>query len=428
MKARFGTILFCIALLALTSITAYTQTDTALIYQVKGKVVDISTSDPISSASIFIGRSSVGTVTNMEGEFVLKVPRGYMSDSVVFSCMSYESLTIGIDQLNKEHNLVQLRSFPIPLEEVTIINQDARYLITEAIAKIRYNYSDQAMMVTSFYRESIRKGRKYTRVSEAVLEGYKASYTSIFEKDRVTILKARKSSGFKNRDTVIMKLQGGPLTMFNLDFVKDPGELLDINIMPYYQYHLSGQTRIGNKQAYVISFHQVPEIEVPLYKGSFFVGVEDLSFMGAEFHIHEDHVDRAAEFMVKTEPLGAKLDVDKAEYVINYRFFNGKWHFSYILTEIVIKVNWDKKLFNSNYTIRAEMAVTDVDNKNINRFDKADIVRDKDIFTEQINEFEDPEFWGDYNIIRPEESIQSAIERMGRNSQFSSSPGSGSNR
>lgn len=428
MRTQLGSILVIIGLLALTTHKAYTQTDSTLFYQVKGEIVDKSTADPVPSASIFIEGSSVGTVANMEGEFVLKIPRSYMNESVVISSMGYESLVVGIDQFNKEQNLVKLKVIPIPLEEVTIVNLDARYLVAEAIEKIRNNYSVQPLMVTTFYRENIRKGRKYVAVSEAVLRGYKASYASIFDLDRVSILKARKSSDFKNRDTVILKLQGGPLTMFKLDFVKDPGELIDKNVMPYYQYHLSGQTRIDNRQAYVISFHQLPEIEVPFYKGSFFVGVEDMAFLGAEFHLHEDHMDRAGEFMVKTEPFGANIDVDKADYVVNYRFFDGKWHLSYVRSEIVVKVNWDKKLFNSTFYIKAEMAVTNVDSTNIIRFHKADMVRSKDIFVEQIEDFEDPEFWGDYNIIRPEESIQSAIERMGRNSQLSSPPGPGSNR
>ena len=216
--------------------------------------------------------------------------------------------------------------------------------------------------------------------------------------------------------------------MFQLDFAKNPGELLDREMLPYYEYHLSRQTIIDNRLAHVITFHQLPEIDVPLYKGNFFVGVEDLAFMGAEIHLHEDHMDRAAEFMVKSEPSGAKIDVDKADYLINYRFFQNMWFLAYVRSEIVVKVNWDKKLFNSTFTIKAEMAVTNVDSMNITRFEKADMVRKKDIFVEQIADFEDPEFWGDYNIIRPEESIQRAIERMGRNSSLSSPPGAGSNR
>jgi hypothetical protein len=246
--------------------------------------------------------------------------------------------------------------------------------------------------------------------------------------DRVSIKKAHKSSDFKNRDTVVLKLQGGPHTMFQLDFVKNPGELLDQNVMPYYEYHLSGKTMMDNRLAYVISFHQLPEIDVPLYKGNFFVGVEDLAFMGAEFHLHEDHMDRAAEFMVKAEPFGAKIDVNKADYVINYRFFHNKWHLSYVRSEVIIKINWDRKLFNSIFSTKVEMAVTDIDSLNIVRFKKDETVRRNDIFIEQVSDFVDPEFWGDYNIIRPEESIQSAIDRMGRKNQFSSPPGPGSGR
>jgi len=74
------------------------------------------------------------------------------------------------------------------------------------------------------------------------------------------------------------------------------------------------------------------------------------------------------------------------------------------------------------------MAVTNVDSTNVTRFDKEEMVRSKDIFEEQVADFEDPEFWGDYNIISPEESIQSAIERMGRNSSLSSPPGPASDR
>ncbi|KKK63630.1 hypothetical protein LCGC14_2992340 [marine sediment metagenome] len=60
------------------------------------------------------------------------------------------------------------------------------------------------------------------------------------------------------------------------------------------------------------------------------------------------------------------------------------------------------------------MAVTDIDPENIIKFKYRDSYRRDDIFIETIDDFEDPDFWGEYNIIQPEESIQSAIERIGR--------------
>lgn len=423
MRPRLGTIWISLVLSILFTQSTFSQTDSIFLKQVKGRIIDGATNQAVPFASIFIAGSSVGTVANTEGDFVLKIPGTYINDSLLISCMAYESLVLGIDQLDDEQNLLRLRSIPIPLEEVTIVNKDARDLITSALANIRINYSNDPMSVTTFYRESIQKGRKYVAVSEAVLEGYKSSYSSSFEMDQVSIKKARKSSDFKDRDTVILKLQGGPHTMFQLDFVKNPAELLHHEILGYYEYHLIGRTKIDNRLAHVISFHQLPEIDVPLYKGIFFVGVEDLAFMGAEFHLHEDHMDRAAEFMVRSEPVGAKIDVDRADYVINYRFFQNKWSLSYVRSEAVFKINWEKKLFNSTFTTKIEMAVTDMDTANVAKYKKAETIREKDIFIEQVADFEDPEFWGAYNVIQPEESILASLKRMGRKAQSSNSPG-----
>lgn len=60
------------------------------------------------------------------------------------------------------------------------------------------------------------------------------------------------------------------------------------------------------------------------------------------------------------------------------------------------------------------MAVTDIDPENIIKFKYRESYHRDDIFIEAIDDFDDPNFWGEYNIIQPEESIQSAIERIGR--------------
>jgi hypothetical protein len=155
MRPRLGALLLGIGLYALTAQIAISQTDSTLIYQVKGRIVDSNTDEPVAIASIFIAGSSVGTVANMDGDFILKIPKEYRKDSLVISNMGYESLMVGIDHFNSEQNLVQLKAIPIPLEEVTIVNEDARKLIISAIEKIRNNYSVDPLMVTTFYRESI---------------------------------------------------------------------------------------------------------------------------------------------------------------------------------------------------------------------------------------------------------------------------------
>jgi hypothetical protein len=41
------------------------------------------------------------------------------------------------------------------------------------------------------------------------------------------------------------------------------------------------------------------------------------------------------------------------------------------------------------------------------------------VFTEEVTAFADPEFWGDYNVIEPDQSIDQAIRRLARKVRFS---------
>ena len=63
----------------------------------------------------------------------------------------------------------------------------------------------------------------------------------------------------------------------------------------------------------------------------------------------------------------------------------------------------------------SEMAVTNVEKDKINKFKYNEISRYSDILAEQVTQFEDPDFWGDNNIIKPDESIEEAIEKLSKN-------------
>jgi len=118
--------------------------------------------------------------------------------------------------------------------------------------------------------------------------------------------------------------------------------------------------------------------------------------------------------MVKKKPAGAEVNIEKAIYHTSYRYFNGKWYLSFVRNEMVIFIKWKKKHFRSRYTTAAEMAVTDMDTVNIEKFKNQSKININDVFIEKVDNFKDPEFWGDYNIIHPEEPIQAAIKRMGK--------------
>ncbi len=77
--------LFTIIALSLLTICAQAQS-------VKGKVVDITTGNPIPNASIYLNGSSKGTVSNTQGEFILNTTETNIP--LVVSCVGYQSEVI----------------------------------------------------------------------------------------------------------------------------------------------------------------------------------------------------------------------------------------------------------------------------------------------------------------------------------------------
>jgi phage terminase large subunit GpA-like protein len=108
-----------------------------------------------------------------------------------------------------------------------------------------------------------------------------------------------------------------------------------------------------------------------------------------------------------------------ATYMVKYREQDGKWYFAYSRAEVKFKVNWKKKLFNTNYTTMSEMAITDRTDEEVIKFAGKDKLRNSDIFIEEVAAFADTEFWGDYNVIEPDQSIESAIRRIAKKVKFS---------
>ena len=69
------------------------------------------------------------------------------------------------------------------------------------------------------------------------------------------------------------------------------------------------------------------------------------------------------------------------------------------------------KLFGSTYNIFFEMAVTELDTINVQRFAREERAPVHSVFSETINNY-DRAFWGTDNYLLPEESITDALARI----------------
>ncbi len=391
-----------------------TDSDTVSFVTFSGKVVDSESEKPVIFASVYKEGTSLGTVTNSDGEFLFKVPKEKVEGKLGISYIGYRDYAVPFNELDKKDILIKLIPSPIPIREVVIRTDDPNDLLRLAKAKIPENYRTNPLMFTSFYRETIKQNRHYVSISEAVLDIYKSGYSNSFDYDRVKIYKGRKSMDVKKMDTVLFKLQGGPKTSVLLDVVKNPASLLSEEYMIYYDYKFSGIIEVDNRQTYVISFDQKKDIDYPLYAGKIYLDAGNLAISGLEFSLSETGLENAASELVRKRPLNMKVDVEGAHYLVNYRKLDGKWQLNHVRTELNFSCKWKRKLFKSRYTTMLEMAVTDSDSTNIEKYKARESAKLSDVFAEQVNYFLDEDYWGEYNTIKPDESIESAIARLNR--------------
>ncbi|MFC2098128.1 carboxypeptidase-like regulatory domain-containing protein [Bacteroidota bacterium] len=379
-----------------------------------GIILDSKTRKPIVFANVVIRGTNVGTVTNGDGEFLIKAPGNLNVEEIEITHLGYRSKAVKLADLTEKNNEIRLEIATVPIEGITISYGNPEELIRQAVANIPDNYSNNPVMLKAFYRETIKQNRNYVGVAEAVLDIYKTEYRTIAGTDRTRIYKGRKSQDVKKMDTIVVKLQGGPFISLMLDVAKNPGEILSEDYLELYTYTYGGLTTVQDRQSMIIYFEPKPYIQDPLYAGKIFLDSENLAIIGIDFNLDEDKLNMASGLFVRRKPASLKIDIESANYLTKYRINDGTWYLSYIRTELDFKCRWEKKLFSSNYALMSELAVTDVSKENITKFRYNESSRYSDVLAEQVNQFNDKEFWGHDNIIKPDESIEEAIEKLSR--------------
>ena len=388
---------------------------------IKGKVVDKETLNALVFASVTLKESNIATVTNIDGEFIIKVPENDASKNLEISFLGYKNKVIPISEMrnNGYKNIITMESAPIPIKEIIIKPVMPDEIMERAISSISKNYPDIPNLMTAFYRETIRKNRTYVSIGEAVVEIFKAPYNSDFRFDGTRIYKGRKSTDVEKVDTVLFKLQGGPVTSLELDIVKNPEAILTKEAMKYYDYSLSGVVEIDNKPHFIIDFIQKPDVDIPLFMGKFYIETTSYAITSAEFGFNLSNKEAAASLFIRKKPLGMNVTPEVATYMVKFREQEGKWYFAYSRAEVKFKVGWKRRLFHTTYSTMSEIAVTDRTDKEVIKFAGKDKIKYTDVFSDKVSAFTDPEYWGDYNVIEPDQSIESAIRRLAKKLKFS---------
>lgn len=383
--------------------------------ELQGAIKDSSTRQPVAFASIGIPAGAIGTVSNDDGGFILKMPRSGMNDTLFVSSVGYRTYALPLKELAADRPLVIFLSpVSLALKEVVVRPLDPVRLLTDALHSIAANYSGQPVMMKGFYRERVWQSDELIAMSEAVIDIYKAPYTDNQAVDQMKLLKGRRSRDVKQSDLLDhMSISGG----LRVDFVKYGVHFLLPNNFKYYDYQLTDILSDGKDTTLVIAVDMKDNIRQPLLKGKIYLDAASLAFTGIEYGYSPKGIQYVNAGGKGQKKIVRKLDLDvetlSAETKVKFSRQGNTWYLQSARSDYKARVKREQRNSDDLVVYRADFVITETDKVHVNPIRKEEQLVTFGIdLGKQIGQDYDPAFWKNYNYILPEENTRENIKKL----------------
>ena len=275
---------------------------------VSGLIKDNVTKRPLASANITVPGTNIGTVANAEGKFSLKLPAVYKDKTIEVSHIGYHNSSLPLSTTPLSGITIWMKPYSNLLNEIIVYSNNPRQIVEEAISKIAMNYSDKNNMLTAFYRETVQKRNRYISISEALIDIFKTPYAKrSIDRDRVQVLKGRKLLSQNRKDTLSVKLAGGPYLSIFMDVIKNQNLLLNKNDLTYYDFWIEDPVSIDNRLQIVIGFRPRIKSEIALLYGKLYIDRQQLALSRAEFNLDLTDKVKAVSTILLKKPMGLRF-------------------------------------------------------------------------------------------------------------------------
>lgn len=413
---RITTLTCCCVLLAAI---LRAQTTPPLI--IEGRLTDAATGEPVAYASVGIAGTAVGTSSNADGYFILRIPASLQKDGVGIriSCVGYETAVI-VNPSTVLH--VEMKQSKTVLKDVLILGKDLnpKSIVRRAFRNIPRNYNTKPFIYQSFYRHYCKDDSVYGRLIEAAVDiykrkGYKVQQPFPGWKDEVRVNQLRRSY-----DNTRVSAAHAPIALYSVmanDLVGyqvgSPATVF-LAVKPYHVsrlrknmgkaiFSLEGITRYDGREVYIIHYKMNSSTDSTVISlASLLYGKEE----GTLYISSEDYAILKSEYQSDTP-------YNHTESMAVYRKFNNKYYLYHAMEEG--RSFQRKDSFNHIYHL--ELITTDIQAKNIEPFKGKEPSR-----VELLRLKYDSVFWDNYNILKAtplEEKIVADLERqMSLKSQF----------
>ena len=200
MKSTYFTSLLAVMFL-LFGISAISQNE------VKNKILDFGTLMPIESASIYVQNTTIGTVSNADGKFVLLVPAQFVNDTLVISSIGFKSFKTPVGEFDNTQE-IYLEEDIASLDEILLVAEirpkTGNDIVIKALEKLEANMPDAPYLQKGFLRHKERNRREFKWLIESAITVYDSSFISSAASNlKINVDQVRKSYDLRDVDSLL---------------------------------------------------------------------------------------------------------------------------------------------------------------------------------------------------------------------------------
>ncbi len=363
-------------------------------------VQDGQTQEPLPYASVGIKGKSIGTITNLQGQFDFHFPAEYRNEILVISMLGYENYEAPIWSLldSKVTVLPMTRSTTV-LKEIEVRDSlSGGEILRLALERIEENCPMDPFLLKGFYRDVKKVGGTYIALLEAAVEIYDDNYAEPRNKsklrERVKLLEVRKSIGYDNKFTSYF----GQKNLLE--------DLLLHNNIRYRQIDM--QTDLFAKTIREEdSYYNGRETFVIINREGFYlkmyVDKADYSISHLQFEISGENDERKKNLVSKFVSYKKTID---------FKRFDGKMYLNYI--SVVSHEKWYDQANQLQFEteLAQNLLVNEVHPKTAERISSTEKMRNYGL-QYQDYPYNKP-FWDNYNVIKETPVDRKVVEDLER--------------
>lgn len=174
--------------------------------ELKNKVVDFTSLLPLENASIYIQNTTIGTVSNSDGRFLLLVPNEFKKDTLVISSIGFKTYKVQVEEFDNAIDIF-LEEDVATLDEVVVLAEPrpttGNGIVLKALEKLEINLPDSSYIQKGFLRHKERNKVEFKWLIESAITLYDSGYTVSSNKHlKINVDQVRKSYDLRDIDSI----------------------------------------------------------------------------------------------------------------------------------------------------------------------------------------------------------------------------------